>query len=481
MDARLHALNRFGLGARPGEKERLGDPRDWLRAQLKGGAPLQSAPADASAAAIFSAVRTFRQVGANDPAQRQQARRALVGIAVAEQRAALNARITSERPFVERVVAFWSNHLCISTSKFLVAPLAGSYEREAIRPHVLGRFEDLVLASARHPAMLAYLDNFQSIGPMSRAASFARRRDAVPRGLNENYARELMELHTIGVNGGYTQADVEEMAKALTGWTITGLRARGAFASARRDDMTPGRRRFARLGRQAPMPAPGDTETAIRFAFDDRLHEPGARSVLGTRYRDAGADQGEQIIRALCRHPSTSRNVAMKLVAHFVGDEPAADAVDRVATVFRSTDGDLARVSAALIDLPQAWQVESRKFRAPQDWLVATFRAVGVHDAGDMSGYMLRQLRHPLWGPQSPKGFGDALRDWADPDALLNRGELSRTLVRRFDLASVDPRLVLEIADVGDRDPLRTLVSDQSVPSADRVALALASPALQWR
>src|SRR5687768_10513053 len=205
MNSTLRALNGFGLGARAGEPGRIGDPRGWLHTQLQGDAPILRAPAEGASSAIADAIRAFRMIGqADDPQrrqERQQARRALVAIAGAESRAALTERVTTDRPFVERLVGFWSNHLCISVgAKVLVAPLAGSYEREAIRPHVLGRFEDMLLASAKHPAMLVYLDNFQSIGPSSRGAIFAgRRRGQQPRrGLNENYARELLELHKIG-------------------------------------------------------------------------------------------------------------------------------------------------------------------------------------------------------------------------------------------------------------------------------------------
>src|SRR5262245_6773894 len=231
MNPTLRALNGFGLGARAGEGRRIGDPRGWLRAQLQGSAPIVRAPGAASPQAINDAIHAFRMIGqADDPqrrAARQQARRALVGIAAAEMRTALTERVMAERAFVERLVAFWSNHLCVSVSaKILVAPLAGSYEREAIRPHVLGRFEDMVLASAKHPAMLVYLDNFQSIGPGSQGARFSGRGGQQRRGLNENYARELLELHTLGVDGGYTQQDVQELAKILTGWTVGGL-ARG--------------------------------------------------------------------------------------------------------------------------------------------------------------------------------------------------------------------------------------------------------------
>src|SRR5688572_14807285 len=265
MNSTLRALNGFGLGARAGEPGRIGDPRGWLRTQLQGDAPILRAPAEGASSAIADAIRAFRMIGqADDPQrrqERQQARRALVAIAGAESRAALTERVTTDRPFVERLVGFWSNHLCVSVgSKVLVAPLAGSYEREAIRPYVLGRFEDMVLASAKHPAMLVYLDNFQSIGPQSRGAQAGRGR--AQRGLNENYARELLELHTLGVDGGYTQQDVQELAKVLTGWTVGGLNARGPAAQQLR--------RLAR-GRGRAEPAAADNGH-IGFAFQEPLH-----------------------------------------------------------------------------------------------------------------------------------------------------------------------------------------------------------------
>jgi uncharacterized protein (DUF1800 family) len=430
-------------------------------------------PEEASATAIADALRAFRMSRQPDQQQRRAARRALVAIAAAESRAALMERTMSERPFVERLVAFWSNHLCVSVAaKVLVAPLAGSYEREAIRPHVLGRFEDLVLASARHPAMLVYLDNFQSIGPNSAAARRARR-ERGPRGLNENYARELLELHTLGVNGGYSQQDVQELARTLTGWTIGGLRDAAAI----------GQRRPAERSRQRTQPVPGrdGDVNIVRFAYQERLHEPGARTVLRVRYADVGVSQGERVIRDLCRHPSTSRFIATKLVAHFVADDPPRAAVERIATVFRETDGDLRIVSGALVDLREAWSAETRKFRTPQDWLVAVLRAFGVREIRDTATSVLRQLRHPLWAPQAPKGFGDTLQEWADPDSLLKRGELARTIARRTGIGQVDPRTLLDVVDLNNGDPLKTMVSDASIPIADRVALALAGPALQWR
>jgi uncharacterized protein (DUF1800 family) len=268
-----------------------------------------------------------------------------------------------------------------------------------------------------------------------------------------------MELHTLGVNGGYTQQDVQELAKILTGWTVSGLQDGGP------------RHRGSASARQAE----------IGFAFQDPLHEPGARTVLRVKYADPGAAQGEHVIRDLCRHPSTAQFVAAKLVAHFVADDPPPAAVERIARVFRTTGGDLRAVAAALIELPDVWTGSSRKFRTPQDWLVAVLRAVNAPGVNAMTLPVLRQLRHPLWAPQAPKGFGDTMQDWADPDSLLNRAELARTLARRMRDARLDATALLDVVDDDAADSLRSLLKDTSIAAGDRVALAIAGPAFQWR
>jgi uncharacterized protein (DUF1800 family) len=433
--------------ARGADASGIGNPRDWLRSQLAGGPPrLEGAPA---AAEIGEAIRAFRAAGQGDEGARRDARRKIVALSLAEQRTALTARVVSERPFVERLVAFWSNHLCVSAAaKIPVAAMAGSYEREVIRPHVFGKFEDMVLASARHPAMLVYLDNAQSMGPASRTARIARGRQQ--RGLNENYARELLELHTLGVAGGYAQGDVTELARLLTGWTVEGIGPRRS------------------------------TALAPQFQFLPALHEPGNKQVLGARYGE-GPGEGERAIRALCRHASTATHVATKLVTHFVADEPPPVAVARIAKVFRETEGDLARVTQALVELPEAWGENARKFRTPQDWMVATLRALGSAQVPDTVIASLRQLRHPLWAPASPKGFGDTRTEWADPDSLMNRAELARSIGRRATRDGFDPARLLDVAMLPASDPARGMIADRSIPADQRVALALAGPAFQWR
>jgi uncharacterized protein (DUF1800 family) len=451
MDETLRALNRFGLGARIGERRALREPKEWLRGQLEG---RPSEPAGgASMDQISETLQGFRSAQrSKERARLRRARRSLQELAVREARAMLTQRVTTDRPFVERLVAFWSNHLCVSVeAKSQIAALAGHYERTAIRPHVLGRFSDMVLASARHPAMLFYLDNFQSIGPGSRAGKRTGRAGR-QRGLNENYARELMELHTVGVDGGYTQGDVEQLARILTGWTVSGL--------------GPGSRRGEKLG----------------FAFRQILHEPGEKTVLGRRYRQAGLREGERAIRDLCAHPATAHFVAGKLVRHFVSDSPPPEAVAEIARVFTESEGDLREVSSTLIELDAAWEPELRKFRTPQDWLVAVFRSFHAPEAPEPMVPLLRQLRHTPWAPSAPKGYGDGKREWADPDSLMNRAELAETIAERLSAdGRLDPMRLLDVIDVGDDDPLTTLLADDSISRRERLALAIGGPAFQWR
>ena len=474
MDATLRALNRFGLGARRNERKGITDPRAWLRAQLDGGPSTMRAPEGASPAEIGDALRGLRMQDQASDQDRKEARRRIVELGTSEVRAALSERVSSPRPFVERLVAFWSNHLCVSVgAKILVAPLAGSYEREVIRPHVLGRFEDMVMASAKHPAMLVYLDNFQSIGPGSQGARVGQRANGGQRrGLNENYARELMELHTLGVNGGYDQQDVQELAKVLTGWTVSGV---GGPADRLAQRAT--QNRAARRTRTQTAQTGG----ALGFAFQELLHEPGSKTVLDQRYAEGGVEEGEKAIRALCRHPSTAKFVATKLVTHFVADEPPAAAVDRVARAFSSSGGDLKVVARALVEEPEAWRDDVRKFRTPQDWLVAVMRALGIQDVRQNVPQLLRQLRQPFWSPQSPKGYGDSLQEWADPDSLINRGELARTISKLPAVDRVDPRFLLELVDLPAGDPVHALLSDNTISAPERIALAIAGPAFQWR
>jgi uncharacterized protein (DUF1800 family) len=456
MSARHIALNRFGLGARAGEAG-PGDPRAWLLGQVAGPPPALAG----TSPSLGELTRVYREqvaaVRAKDQAKLMAAGRRVGELVNQEVTTLLGTRAASDRPFVERWVAFWSNHLCVSSAAGLrVAALAGHYERAAIRPNVLGRFEALLLASARHPAMLAYLNQAQSVGPNSLAARRVRRGDRGPLGLNENYARELLELHTLGVDGVYKQEDVIQLARILTGWSVAGL--------------------------GGPLDRGAD---AIDFRFLAPLHEPGAKQVLGVRYAEGGEREGVAVIRALARHPATARHLAGKLVRHFISDDPAPADVERIAAVWRDTQGDLRRVAAALVELDSAWDPEAMKFRTPQDWLVAMFRALGATEIPPTVGRVLRQLNHQLWGPAAPKGYGDLTREWADSDALMNRAELARSIADRLtrDRRSrgIDPRVLASVVSLSPGDPLPGLLADDTIPVAERVALAFAGPAFQWR
>ena len=237
----------------------------------------------------------------------------------AEALARLQRGVVADCGFVERLVVFWSNHFCISANKGALARMwAGSFEREAIRPHVLGRFADMLKAVEQHPAMLFFLDNQQSLGPDSRAGINRHR------GLNENLAREIMELHTLGVGGGYTQDDVTSFARIITGWTFA--------------------------GRQGKIGTPGT------FVFNANAHEPGTHQVLGKTYQPGGVAQGEAVLSDIARHPSTAKFIATKFARHFVADDPPPALVARLQDVFTRSDGDLAALAGALVDSNDAWQ-----------------------------------------------------------------------------------------------------------------------------
>ena len=460
MSADHIALNRFGLGARPGEPLRLGDARAWLTAQLDGGSPdlVGATPTPEEVSDLFQ--RHQSATRSRDRAAQQAAAQEIRRSSSREVAGVLSTRVASERPFVERWIAFWSNHLCISVSSGVrTALLAGSYERDVIRRHALGRYSDMLLASARHPAMLLYLNNAQSIGPSSPAARRGGRGNRpqanARRGLNENYARELLELHTVGVRGGYAQEDVESLARILTGWTLAGVG--GPLA-----------------------PAGG----SVGFRFLEPTHEPGRKSVLGRTYGE-GEEGGIQVIRDLATLPATARHVAGKLATHFIADAPPRSAVDAIADRWLETEGDLREVALTLISRDEAWASEHRKFRTPQDWLVALLRALDAREAPPNLAQSLRQLRHPLWAPTSPKGFGDLTGDWADPDALMSRAELARSVAdasaRARGRRGGDPRPLSTVLPLEADDPLRTLLADGSIAYPERLALVFAGPAFQWR
>jgi len=419
------ANNRFGYGARPGEAQH-GDPRTDLLNQLKSFQPrpqvIASAPGRAEIASqvgdYIEETREGRQMrrqpasqmreeqGDSElpPSARRFLRRSIVEQYAVMVGARMDAALTSPAPFAERLVHFWANHFAVSADKPQVIGMAGLLEFEAIRPNVMRRFADMLVAVEQHPAMLMYLDQWHSIGPDSPAAKWGARRGQ-KRGLNENLAREILELHTLGVDGGYAQADVGELARALTGWTVAGL-VRGPAARA--------------LGGNG---APGS------FQFAELIHQPGDRSIIGRRYGQSGELQARAVLEDLAAHPSTARHLATKLARHFAGDVPPPAMVDRLAAAYLNSGGDLPVVYRAIIDSPEAWAPAPVKFKTPWEWTVSAFRVVGAEKTdGQVAAQLLKQLGQPAWKPGSPAGWDDKAVSWAGPDALVRRVEAAERI-----------------------------------------------------
>lgn len=465
------ALDRFGLGARP--RDRVGgDPRGWLAAQLSRYEPRPAALAgQPDRAQLTAAFREYREQAAlgrrapppmpmddaapDDPLRDvpQMLRRGLREAYAGATTARLASALQTDAPFPERLVHFWANHFAVSADKLPIISLAGNYEFDAIRPHVMGRFADMLAAAVLHPAMLLYLDQAQSIGPGSvlagRAARFAERTGR-KLGLNENLGREIMELHTLGVRTGYTQADVTELARALTGWTVAGF-AQG---------------RLARL-------VEGKAGDAV---FADILHEPGARTIMGKRYGEGGGGQAKAVLADLARHPATARHIATKLARHFIADTPPAGAVARLERAFLSSDGDLPTVYRALIAAPEAWAPGAGKFRTPWDWTVASLRATGLTQlpGRQAAAGVLQQLGQPFWRPGSPAGWADTAADWAGPGALMTRVEVAQQLASRLG-DQVDARaLVATVLPDAGAETKQAIARSES--PALGLALMLSSP-----
>src|SRR5688572_9416830 len=475
------AANRFGLGARPGDARSIGnDPRGWLEAQLA--APRRAPagqPASARVLAEVRELRAARQVAAQVRANLRQLPTESPaepgpGIdeqAIAEFRAFVREHYleqTAERhrlalgtdePFVERLVHFWSNHFAVSADKQPLAALAGLYEQEAIRPHVTGNFYELLLAAVRHPAMVLYLDNQASMGASSTAATFVRRNRGRELGLNENLAREILELHTLGVDGGYTQADVTEFAKVLTGWSIGGALGEGRLGG-------------ARFG--------GDGGTPGEFHFRAPMHEPGDKTILGKRYREHGADEGEDVLRTLALHPKTASHLATKLARHFVADDPPAKLVERMADAYLRSDGELTSVYSALIEADESWREPLAKFKTPHDFAISAYRLLDFvpENLQAVTAFLTQAGQRP-YAPGSPAGWPDTAASWNGGDALLKRIELATAAGRRIG-NNIDPlhRAGEVLGALGEH----TTMSIRGAESgAQAFALLLASPEFQRR
>lgn len=467
------AGNKFGLGLRPGEHARIaGDPRGWLREQLSDiatvPAVLRSLGDDAALLVEFRRLSTRFQAlqqrldepGAREAQQQiNQISATVNGRYEQQQQARLKAAINTEMPFSERLVLFWSNHFTVEAARGLglkggLRYTAVPYEISAIRGNLDRNFADLLLAVEQHPAMLIYLDNNSSIGPNSPEGKKSRR------GINENLAREILELHTLGVDGGYTQADVTAFANILTGWRADPLQqAEPAQAGARR---------------------PGG------FRFEPAMHEPGAHEVLGRTYDgNEGVRQGEAALRDMARHQSTARHIARKLATHFVADTPPESAVKKLEQTFIETGGWLPAVHEALIDLDEAWDPALRKFKTPEDLVVSAARALALPQRAEKPELAIRTLNQALktfgqepFSAGSPAGWPDAAVFWGAPDSLLKRiewfGALARLIPAGLDSLALQPEILPP------NDALkRELEGAES--AAQAMVLLLASPSFQWR
>ena len=410
MNKAVIAASRFGYGARPGELEKIGgNPEKWLLDQLQGPSRLHRGIRQLpNSAAILVEVqdlrRSEREAGKNDSDFVKTYGRIVRRHYVDQTSARYAAAVETNLPFHERLVHFWSNHFAISADKQPIPAIAGLYENEAIRPNVSGKFIDLLRAVEKHPAMLVYLDNQRSIGPASDLGKRANRRSRDREvGLNENLAREILELHTLGVDGGYSQSDVTTFANVITGWSVGGENERGRFS-----DGVPG-----------------------TFEFREAIHEPGSKNLLGKRYPQNGIEQGEAVLRDLAAHPATARRIATKLATHFIADDPPAAAIDRLTAAYLESGGELGAVYEELVYSPEAWESVRSKYKTPNDFVISTLRAFDhTPDNRRFIVGALDLMGQTPYRPGSPAGWPDTAEHWGGADALYKRIEWSNTVAR---------------------------------------------------
>jgi len=445
------ALNRFGMGAAPGDAALIAtDPQGWVLNQIM---PEIRVPrlyrtrqrSDDILRGIYEARAESREAGseATRVAYRSEFNPSLV----------TRARLTiaSNTPFVDRMTLFWSNHFTVSNTRRIIAPAIPAYEREVIVPRIFGRFADLLKAVVRHPCMLVYLDNATSMGPASRVGR-AQARRGNPHALNENLAREILELHTLGVGGGYTQADIVSFAKVISGWSHGGVRYR-----------------------------PGEHVVHGGFEFRRDFHEPGPKTILGRTYDENGEQEGIDVLDDLARHPATARHIATKLVRHFVADDPPEGAVDQIARVFLDTDGDLAEVTRAVVQLDQAWADPLAKVKTAYEFVIAVHRSAGRIRATRQDIFQpLRLLgQFPFTAP-SPQGWGDTAAHWIAPEALMRRVEWARRFSARLPSSLVPQQFLDDVIGPVASDAVHTWVGRAPSPDA-ALALIFASPEFQRR
>lgn len=442
-DDEIIAMTRFGCGISPGQYQDVkGRAREWALGQLEGQsrtpASFTDFPPFLERVDSFSSKRgPANQTDAE--LEERRVRRWKANVRIAEAR--IEAAVDAKHPLQERLVHFWFDHFTISSLVGGVIGVADLYENEAIRPHIFGKFRDMLAAVTKHPLMLVYLDNVVSVGPNS---AYGQERG---KGLNENLARELMELHTLGVDGGYTQADVRALAKILTGWTVT--------------------------------PIEHADPTQLRFLSN--RHEPGEKVLLGRTIPEGGQAELETALDMLASSPKTAHHIAWKLAAHFIADDPPKDVVSVLERRFIETDGDLRAVTRALIEHPGSWTPDARKVLIPEDWGVALARLAGVD--GARAAPILQTattfLGQKVYGAPSPKGWPDSVDAWLTPETVIARASWALKIVEEWSV-DLDPRLLL--ASYGfaeEEDAVRAITGAPS--RSDGLALIAASPRFNLR
>jgi len=445
--AALHIANRLGLGPAPGDLEHIATTgfEDWLENQLHPHpsqlpqsvmSVLGSQPTFGKDCATLYAEYFWRaqipDPNAAPKEQKKEFKRRERRVMREAQTARLVRAVGSPWRLQEALVEFWFNHFNVYEKKGLVRIWVGAYEEEAIRPHILGRFSDLLLATAKHPAMLTYLDNARNVAPKT---DFARGAIAAPkgkkaRGINENYAREVMELHTLGVDGGYTQADVISLAHILTGWTV------GA-------------------GADVDSAAAADSyKNKDGFRFAAYRHDPSPQKLLRQTFSGDNEREGEAALLMLASHPATAHHISFQLAQYFVADEPDGALVDAMAETFRSTGGDLRAVVKTMAGHREFMSPKNFgiKFKTPYQYVVSVARAAGMSpSAAEPLNAVLRDLGQPTYGCISPDGYACTQSAWLDPNGLLRRLEFAMRFgageygTASGELEPVDPRPLHEM------------------------------------
>ena len=469
------AANRFGFGASPEAMAAIAkNPRTWVKRQI---VPEKHVPAPLAALpstmddqlAFFLWLRDYRkEIQSTDEAMKGSVEKSYVKALYPRYQTAVKARfdtaVATDTPVFERLVYFWSNHFVVSGAKPVAIALPPSFERDAIRPYVTGKFADMLLAVVKHPAMLIYLDNTRSIGPHSEWARNPPKRPQqfagvpAPTGLNENLAREILELHTVGAHGGYDQADVTSFANVITGWQVLSPRQFARFAA-----------RWVGIGNDL-------------FHFNAAAHEPGAHTVMGKTYAAGDVEQGEAVLHDLARHPSTARFIATKLARHFVADEPPEAVIARLAAVFRETDGDLGAVTLTLIDSPEAWAEPRSKLKQPEEYLISAVRTMGGPPlVGRQLMASLNEMGQRPYMSPGPDGWSDQQDYWLSPDGVWKRIEWAQLAGRALAGSITQPDVFADgVFGATLSSDTRTAIG-RAESQAQAVALLLTSPEFMRR